>query len=103
MGGFSAAVQRFGIGRLAALAGVAAGVAAVLVALMMRVGETPSALLYSNLDLREAAEVTAALDQAGIPYEARGDGSTIMVNRDEVGTARLMLAEGGLVSSGSVA
>lgn len=102
MGGFSAAVQRFGIGRLAALAGVAAGVAAVLVALMLRVGETPSALLYSNLDLREAAEVTAALDQAGIRYEARGDGSTIMVNRDEVGTARLMLAEGGLVTSGSV-
>lgn len=102
MGGFSAAVQRFGIGRLAALAGVAAGVAAVLVALMMRVGETPSALLYSNLDLREAAEVTGALDQAGIPYEARGDGSTIMVNRDEVGTARLMLAERGLVTSGSV-
>lgn len=102
MGGFSAAVQRFGIGRLAALAGVAAGVAAVLVALMLRVGETPSALLYSNLDLREAAEVTAALDQAGIAYEARGDGSTIMVNRDEVGTARLMLAEGGLVTSGSV-
>ena len=102
MGGFSAAVQRFGIGRLAALAGVAAGVAAVLVALMLRVGEAPSALLYSNLDLREAAEVTAALDQAGIAYEARGDGSTILVNRDDVGTARLMLAEQGLVTSGSV-
>jgi flagellar M-ring protein FliF len=82
--------------------GVAAGVAAVLVALMLRVGETPTALLYSNLDLREAAEVTAALDQAGIKYEARGDGSTILVNRDDVGTARLMLAEQGLVTSGSV-
>lgn len=102
MGGFTAAIQRFGIGRLAALIGVAAGVAAVLVALMLRVGETPSALLYSNLDLREAAEVTSALDQAGIAYEARGDGSTILVNRDEVGTARLMLAERGLVTSGSV-
>ena len=102
MGGFTAALQRFGIGRLAALAGVAAGVAAVLVALMLRVGESPSALLYSNLDLREAAEVTAALDQAGIGYEARGDGSTILVNRDDVGTARLMLAEQGLVTSGSV-
>ena len=102
MGGFTAAIQRFGIGRLAALAGVAAGVAAVLVALMLRVGESPSALLYSNLDLREAGEVTAALDQAGISYEARGDGSTILVNRDDVGTARLMLAEQGLVTSGSV-
>ena len=102
MGGFTAALQRFGIGRLAALVGVAAGVAAVLVALMLRVGEAPTALLYSNLDLREAAEVTAALDQAGITYEARGDGSTILVNRDDVGTARLMLAEQGLVTSGSV-
>lgn len=102
MGGFTAAIQRFGIGRLAALIGVAAGVAAVMAALMLRVGEAPSALLYSNLDLREAAEVTAALDQAGIKYEARGDGSTILVNRDDVGTARLMLAEQGLVTSGSV-
>ena len=102
MGGFTAALQRFGIGRLAALIGVAAGVAAVMAALMLRVGESPSALLYSNLDLREAGEVTAALDQAGIKYEARGDGSTILVNRDDVGTARLMLAEQGLVTSGSV-
>ncbi|MBN8553470.1 MAG: flagellar M-ring protein FliF [Caulobacterales bacterium] len=102
MGGFTAALQRFGIGRLAALMGVAAGVAAVLFALMLRVGEAPTALLYSNLDLREAAEVTTALDQAGISYEARGDGSTILVNRDDVGTARLMLAEQGLVTSGSV-
>jgi flagellar M-ring protein FliF len=102
VGGFTAALQRFGIGRLAALVGVAAGVAAVLFALMLRVGEAPTALLYSNLDLREAAEVTAALDQAGIKYEARGDGSTILVNRDDVGTARLMLAEQGLVTSGSV-
>jgi len=102
VGGFTAALQRFGIGRLAALMGVAAGVAAVLFALMLRVGEAPTALLYSNLDLREAAEVTTALDQAGISYEARGDGSTILVNRDDVGTARLMLAEQGLVTSGSV-
>ncbi len=102
MGGFSAALQRFGVGRLAALAGVAAGVAAVLVAVMLRVGQPPASLLYSNLDLREASEVTAALDQAGIPYETRGDGSTIMVNRDEVGTARLLLADRGLVTSGSV-
>ena len=41
MGGFTAALQRFGIGRLAMVLGVGAGVAAVLVALMLRVGETP--------------------------------------------------------------
>lgn len=102
MGGISAALQRFGIGRLAAVLGVAAGVAAVLVAVMLRIGQAPDALLYSNLDLREAAEITSSLDQAGIKYTTRGDGSTVMVNRDEVGTARMMLAERGLVTSGSV-
>lgn len=102
MGGFTAALQRFGIGRLTVLLGVAIGVTAVLVAMMLRVGQAPDALLYSNLDLSEAAEITAALDQAGIDYASRGDGSTIMVPRDKVGEARLMLAGQGLVTSGSV-
>lgn len=102
MGGFSAAVQRFGIGRLAALAGVAAGVAAVVAVLMLRIGQAPDALLYSNLDLREASEITAALDTAGIKYSSRGDGSTIFVSRDEVGTARMLVAGKGIVTSGSV-
>jgi flagellar M-ring protein FliF len=102
VGGFTGALQKFGIGRLAAVLGVAAGVAAVLVAVMLRIGQAPDALLYSNLDLREASEITAALDQGGIKYSTRGDGSTIMVNRDEVGSARLMLAGRGLVTSGSV-
>lgn len=102
MGGFTAAVQRFGIGRLAAVLGVAAGVAAVMVALMLRVGQAPDALLYSNLDLKEAGDITASLDQAGIKYRTQGDGSTIMVNRDEVGTARMLVASKGLVTSGSV-
>ncbi|WP_409687579.1 flagellar basal-body MS-ring/collar protein FliF [Brevundimonas sp.] len=95
-------MQRFGIGRLAAVLGVAAGVTAVLIALMLRVGQEPDALLYSNLDLTEASEITSALSQQGIKYKTRGDGSTIMVHRDDVGTARLMLASSGMVTSGSV-
>lgn len=102
MGGFTAALQRFGIGRLTVVLGVAAGVAAVLVAIMLRIGQAPDALLYSNLDLREASEITTALDSAGIKYSSKGDGSTIFVSRDDVGTARMMLAGKGLVSSGSV-
>jgi len=102
VGGFTGALQRFGIGRLAAILGVAAGVAAVLVLIMMRVGQAPDALLYSNLDLREASEITTALDAGGIKYTSRGDGSTIFVSRDQVGEARLMLAGKGLVTSGSV-
>jgi flagellar M-ring protein FliF len=102
VGGFTAALQRFGIGRLTVVLGVAAGVAAVLVAVMLRIGQAPDALLYSNLDLREASEITTALDGAGIKYSSKGDGSTIFVSRDEVGEARLLVAGKGLVTSGSV-
>jgi len=53
-------LQRFGIGRLAAVVGVSAGAAAALFALVMHVGAEPEALLYSNLDLKEAASISQA-------------------------------------------
>lgn len=101
MNNFVAALQRFGIGRLAAILGIGVGVAAALIALTMNLGE-PKALLYSNLDLKEAGSITTALDQAGVKYEVKGDGSTIMVPRDKVASTRLMLSSKGLPTSGSV-
>ena len=101
MNNFVAALQRFGIGRLAAVLGIGIGVAAALVALTMNLGE-PKALLYSNLDLKEAGSITTALDQAGVKYEVKGDGSTIMVPRDKVASTRLMLSSKGQPTSGSV-
>lgn len=97
----SGAIQRFGVARLAAILGIGAGVAAVLVALTLGLRE-PKALLYSNLDLKEAGSITQALDQAGVRYELKGDGSTIMVSRDQVAATRLMLSSKGLPTSGSV-
>ena len=94
-------VQRFGLGRLAAILGIGAGVAAALFAMTMGLGQ-PKALLYSNLDLKEAGSITQALDQGGIKYEVKGDGSTILVPRDQVASTRLMLSGKGLPTSGSV-
>ena len=96
-----AALQRFGIGRLAAILGIGAGVAAALFALTMGLGQ-PKALLYSNLDLKEAGAITQQLDQAGVKYEVKGDGSTIMVQRDQVASTRLMLSSKGMPTAASV-
>lgn len=101
MNGFVAALQRFGFGRLAAIIGIGAGVAAALFAMTLTLGQ-PKALLYSNLDLKEAGEITKALDQANIKYEAKGDGSTIMVPRDQVASTRLLLSGKGLPTAASV-
>ena len=96
-----AALQRFGFGRLAAILGIGAGVAAALFAVTMGLGQ-PKALLYSNLDLKEAGTITQALDQGNIKYEVKGDGSTIMVSRDQVASTRLMLSSKGLPTAASV-
>ena len=101
MNQFVGMLQRFGIGRLAAILGIGAGLAAVLAAVFMNLGQ-PKALLYANLDLKEAGSITAALDQAGVKYEVKGDGSTIMVSRDQVASTRLMLSSKGLPTAGSV-
>ena len=102
MNAFFAALQRFGIGRLAVLLGVGGGGAALLLTILMNLAQPPMGLLYSNLDLREAGTITQALDTAGIKYQAQGDGSTIMVPRDKVASARLMLAGKGLPTADSV-
>ncbi|ESQ84608.1 flagellar basal-body MS-ring/collar protein FliF [Asticcacaulis benevestitus] len=99
---FFAGLQKFGVGRLTAILGAAAGAAAVMAAIILNISAQPQSLLYSNLDLKEAAQVTQALDQAGVKYEVKGDGSTIMVDRDKVASTRLLVSGKGLVTSGSV-
>ncbi len=96
------ALQRYGIGRLAVMLGIGAGAAALIAAIVLNLGVQPMGLLYSNLDLREAGSITQALEQANIKYEVKGDGSTIMVQRDKVAAARLMLAGKGLPTASSV-
>lgn len=88
--------------RLIAALGVSAIVAAALFALVFRMGGEEKALLFSGIDLREAGEISQQLEQAGIEYELRGDGTTIFVPRSQVLSARLMLSESGLPSRGSV-
>lgn len=102
MNPFASLIQRFGLGRLVAILGVSGGVAAAFFALVLNAGAQPKSLLYSNLDLKEAGSITAALDQANVKYELKGDGSTILVPRDKVASTRLMLSGKGLPTSGSV-
>lgn len=99
---FLSAIQRFGVGRLAALIGVAAGAIAVIAAVMMMMSKQPNELLLSNVDPKESAAATQALDAANIKYETKSDGSTIYVARDKVNSARQLIFTKGLVTSGSV-
>jgi flagellar M-ring protein FliF len=60
------------------------------------------ALLYGDLELRDAGQVTAALDKLRVPYEIQGGGSQILVPTDQVDRLRLAMAHEGLPASGSI-
>lgn len=97
-----AALRAAGPVRLAAALGITGLVAAALFAIMFRVGAEERGLLYSDLAPKDAAEVTAALDTASIPYTISPDGGTVYVPRSKVAEARMKLAATGLPGSGSV-
>lgn len=88
--------------RLGAMAAVALGVFALMGLLVMRGGTQPMALLYADLDLREAGQVVDQLERARIPREMQAGGSRILVPADQVARARLLLAKEGLPSGGSI-
>ncbi len=86
-----------------ALAAVGIGML-VMLALLALHGGAPAqqALLYADLDLREAAQMTEALDRAHVVHQESGNGDRITVSSADVARARLLLAKDGLPSGGSI-
>ena len=68
----------------------------------MRDDSGPMALLYADMDLREAGQVVDQLDKAHIPHRIEAGGSRVLIPASQVDRARLILAKEGLPSGGSI-
>jgi flagellar M-ring protein FliF len=79
------------------------GVAFLITAvLLMKMAGAPSYVeVMAGVDPAQTGKITAALDQRGIGYELRSNGTAIAVDQSRTGDARIALAEAGL-SGGSV-
>jgi len=97
-----AGLQALGVARLAALAAVGLGTLAVLTVLMLNGTAQPMALLYGDLDLRDSGQIVDQLTRAHIPYRLAASGAEIMVPADQVARARVLAAEQGLPSGGTI-
>jgi flagellar M-ring protein FliF len=65
--------------------------------LMLRVAGAPSySMLSSGLDPAQTGKVTAALDEQGIGYELRNNGTALAVEKSQVAQARVALAGSGV-------
>ena len=96
-------LRALGPARLMALAAVGVGMLVMLGLLALRGGTPPAqALLYADLDLHEASQMTEALDRAHIAHQDSAAGDRIMVSQADVARARLLLAKDGLPSGGSI-
>src|SRR6201995_5548025 len=82
------------------MAGVAAALTAFFLYAAGMITAPAKAVLYPGLDPREAAQITTKLDAMNVPYDAKGDGSTILVPGDQVTKLRMELAAENLPSAG---
>ncbi len=95
--------RALGPARLMALGVVGLGMLVMLGLLALRGGApAQQALLYGDLDLREASQMADALDHAHIAHQEIGSGDRITVGAADVARARMLLAKDGLPSGGSI-
>ena len=102
MNALLASLRTLGTLKLGAMAAVALVSFGLIGFVTMRGSDGPMALLYSDLELREAGQVVDQLDRARIPHQLEAGGTRILVPADQVSRARLLLAKEGLPSGGSI-
>ncbi len=95
-------LKALGAARLVAMGVVAVGLLALLGMLAMRGGTDRMALLYAELDAREAGQIVELLEKQKIPHQLGGGGTQILVPADQVARMRVLLAREGLPSGGSI-
>ena len=68
----------------------------------MRISTPELKLLYKDLSSLDSGAVAGKLEELQIRYDVSADGSRIMVGQDDVGRARMLLAQAGLPNGGSM-
>jgi flagellar M-ring protein FliF len=100
--GILSLLNNLGAARLGAMAAVTAALIGFFGFMLVRFSQPPMATLYSDLALQDSASIVKDLERAGVTYELRADGSTILVPKADVAKLRMKMAEAGLPRGGSV-
>jgi flagellar M-ring protein FliF len=96
-------LKALGAVRLAAMGAVALGLMTLLALMVLRSGSSDQmALLYGDLDPRDASQVVDQLNRRHVPYKLGGGGTQILIPADQVPESRMLLAKDGLPSGGSI-
>ena len=84
-----------------ALLGVSAVAILAIAFVMLKIATAPSyALIASGLDPAQTGKITAALDEQGIAYELKNNGTALAVQKASMAQARIALAAQGVQATG---
>jgi flagellar M-ring protein FliF len=95
-------IRNLGPIRLLTIAGVLAGVVGFFFFLMTRLTAPDMALLYNDLSTSDSGRIVGKLETLKVPYELRGNGTSIMVPSDQVLRLRMSMAQEGLPAGGNI-
>ncbi|MDH5722202.1 MAG: flagellar basal-body MS-ring/collar protein FliF [Alphaproteobacteria bacterium] len=102
MNSFLATLQQLGPARLAVMGAIIIGLLMFFVFISLRITSPEMKLLYADLSTTDSGAIAAKLEETNIPYEISGDGARIFAPSNEIGRARMLLAEAGLPNGGSM-
>lgn len=82
------------------LAASAIGLLIVVFFVMQLAGKPSFQMVASGLDPSETNKITAALDEKGVAYEVRNNGTAVAVKKGQTADARMALADKGVTGAG---
>ncbi len=94
--------RSLGASRIIAMGAVTIALIGFFAFLIMRVTAPQMTTLFTDLTPEDASAIMKDLERQSIPYEARNDGTIIMVPKERVTRLRMKLAESGLPKGGGV-
>lgn len=95
-------LKGLGPARLAVLGGVFLGLIVFLLFVSAQVSRPTMSMLYADLSSVDSAAVAGKLEAVKIPFSVSVDGKEISVPKNEIGRARMLLAQEGLPNGGSM-
>ncbi len=95
-------LKNLGPGRLIMMLVTFFGLIIFFVFIAVRSGAPALSLLYGSLDVSDATEIAAKLDNAKIPYALSEDGTKVSVPHKDISKARMLLAAEGLPHKGNM-
>lgn len=94
--------RNIGSARLLMIVGVVVGILGLFFFLTTRLTTPSMALLYGDLSIGDSGRIVTKLESMNVPYELRGNGTSILVPADQVARLRMAVAQEGLPSGGSM-